>query len=314
MISLDQSVALSNQKNIWDVLGAITLERAVQSFVQDLTVNTKRNYISAFRQIFQVWEKRKLIYSTSTLQVLAHANIENLLDCIHHDMPGSVATKQSRCATFISFTRYLHRITGKAISVAIPKTGGDATFKKIRDKAKTEAITIEQWRKFLIELKKYSFRDYLIARAIFQGAKRCNEVLNALISDIQWDKKIIVYKQSKSNILEKNTFIHYPQEYLQELKIYLGDRIQGYIFISRKGNRITQPQIYRSFFEASRRSGLKINVHPHMLRASAITNLMKMGYHSDQIMKISGHSSPHMVLYYDKSNEEENISKEINFC
>jgi len=48
-----------------------------------------------------------------------------------------------------------------------------------------------------------------------------------------------------------------------------------------------------------------------MLRATAITLFMKMGYHSDDIMKISGHCDAKAVLYYDKSAIEENITEQV---
>jgi len=41
---------------------------------------------------------------------------------------------------------------------------------------------------------------------------------------------------------------------------------------------------------------------------------MKMGYHSDEIMRVSGHSNPVSVIYYDKREDDENITSRVRFA
>jgi integrase len=304
----------STPSDVWNMLSMVTIEEGVEAFLTTLKCHTKRSYRTCFKNIFQIWEEGNLISRKSSLQVFAQSNLENLLDFIHQRIPGSISTKQHRCAAFISLTKYLCRVTGRLIPVAIPKSGIDATFQKIRTKATTKALNLEEWHKFSNELKKLSYREYLIAKAIFQGAKRCSEVLESKIENIDWEKNAIMYKQMKSHILESSTYIYYSKEYMDELKQYLGSRTTGYIFVTRNGRLISQNTLYRSFAYASNMAKMRMRVHPHMLRASAITSLIKMGYHSDQIMQISGHTNPVMVLYYDKTPIEENISKDIKLC
>lgn len=304
----------TNPKNIWDILAQITVEEAAESFLSQLKVHTKRSYRTALKNIFAIWEKKGIFNRKASLQTLAQCNLETLLDLIAQNITSSESTKQNRCAAFVSFTKFLCRSTRRVIHPALPKQGANPTFQKIRKKSATGSFTLEEWGRFIQALRKISYRDYLIAKAIFQGAKRCSEVLEARIESINWEEKAIRYIQLKSHLIEDSTYIHYSQEFMNELREYLDGRTCGYIFITRTGCPLTQPHLYRSFAYASVLAKLKKRVHPHMLRASAITSLFKMGYHSDQIMQVSGHANPTMVIYYDKTPIEDNLTKEIKLC
>lgn len=304
------SKAISVRSNdLWSELEKKTIGEAADSYLGTLSYHTKRAYRSSFNSIFHVLQSKNMLSPQMSLQVLVLANLENLLDCIKNNIIGSQATKQARCATFIAFTRYLERATGGMIRIAKCQRGHlNATFKKIREKATTKAMTREQWDRFIAELKSVSPRDYLIAKAALQGAKRISEILDATVEQIDWEKNRISYKQAKNLIHLKKTIISYPIEFMNELKNYLFGRINGFIFQTRTGKKVTQPHLHRIFSYASMRAGLSFNVHPHMLRTTAITWFMGLGYHSDQIMRISGHSTSSAVLYYDKTAIEENLT------
>jgi len=300
---------------LWQQLATKTILEAAQSFLDTLTCHTKRSYRGSFNKIFELLVSRDLLSPAMTLQTFSMCNLENLLDCIRTSVSGSNSTRQHRAASFVAFTQYLARTTQGMIKPVMPMKGGNnRTFVKIRDKAETEALTHEEYSKFIATLKKLSFRDYLIAKAIMQGAKRVNEVLLAKIDQIDWEKNLIIYNQSKSRAIERITKIYYTDEFMNELRHYIYDRTDGHIFISRNNSPVSQSQIYRSFRYAGVLAGLTKQVHPHMLRSTCITLLMKMGYHSDEIMRVSGHSNPVSVIYYDKRPDEENISQRVRFA
>jgi integrase/recombinase XerD len=310
------SVAISNRSNeLWERLKNTTILDAASAHLADLTPHTKRAYRAAYNGIFKLLHEKGLLNPTASLQVLALSNLENLLDCIRANISGSPATKQARSAVFVAFTKYLERTTGGMIRTVKPMSGThDATFKKIRSKAHTSAMSHEEWNKFIVALKRVSFRDYLIARAAFQGAKRISEVLDAKIEQIDWLNNRITYHQAKSATIINNIVISYSEEFMKELKHYLYERSDGFIFITRNNKKVNQPHVYRSFAAASRDASLKIRVHPHMLRTTAVTLFMKMGYHSDDVMKVSGHTTPTAVLYYDKTPDEENMTTKVKLC
>lgn len=304
------SVAIAIRDNeLWRKLDCMMISQAMDWFGESLSFHTRRTYLSYLKKVFS--GQFCPLRLDSSVQTLALSNLENVLDTIKKNTLGSEATKQLVCKAFISFTKFLERQTKGMVKKAIPQCGINATFPTIRDKCATKALKMDEWNKFIKALREVSFRDYLIAKALFQGAKRISEVLSAQIEDIDWEKRTITYKQLKSKILEKKTCITYPESFMKELKVYLNNRVEGAIFVTRNGKPVTQPQLHRNFAYASIKSNLPFKVHPHVLRATAITHFMRLGYHSDDIMKISGHANTKDVLFYDKSPIDENITKEV---
>jgi len=307
-----QAIA-SRDEAIWDTLATITLASAVEQFLKTLRNNTQRAYRAAFNAIFTLFTESNLFNPHATLQVFALANIEFLLDEIRNKIPGAEATRQARAAAFIALSRYLQRATGGMIRRVVPRREQlNPTFRQIRETSSTKALSKMQWTQFLYALKRMSFRDYLVAKTILQGAKRVSEVLFSKIDDIHWAKNQIIFQQLKSKQIEKYTLITYPDSFMQELREYIGDRKTGIIFITRNGKPLSQPHLYRIFAAAGVDAGLPFTVHPHVLRASAITYLSAQGYHADQIMKVSGHADIKLVRYYDKTPIEQNPSKDIS--
>lgn len=298
---------------VWKELSKMSLQQASLHFLQTLTGHTKRAYAAAFRSIFKLFREFKIFSPEASLQTLALSNVEFLLDEIRAKLPGSEATKQARAAAFISLTRYLQRATGGLIRAAQPNHEKTRpTFRQMRVTAATQSLTKVQWMKFLQALRQTSFRDYLVAKMVLQGAKRISEVLSARVEQIDWNRSQITFKQLKSKEIEKFTIITYPREFMEELQKYLGDRKEGVIFTTKFGKTLTQAHMYRAFKEAGKKSGAPFTVHPHVLRASAITHLSMQGYSVDQIMKVSGHADSKLVRYYDKTPIENNPSKEVN--
>lgn len=299
------------QENIWTSPNHVTISDALTLFLESQTPHTKRSYQGGLKKIAKILERNGIPFMGITLGLFSTYNLESILDLIKKEYPGKIGTKQARCGCFISFTEFLQRKTRGMIRKALlDKT----TFQRIRKKAHTGCFTHKEWLVFIQKLKDLSYRDYLIAKAVFQGAKRISEVLHAKIENIDWEKGSIKFQQSKSKILDSYTVISYSSEYMKELRDYLEGRKTGYIFLTRKGTPIAPPHMYRSFMYASVMAGLDKRIHPHMLRTSAITSLFQMGYHSDDIMKVSGHSCPASVIYYDKNELEDNLTKQTKLC
>lgn len=303
----------SRDEWIWQSLSYISLSDATENFLHTLEGHTKRAYRAAFRSIFELFTRRKLFQPSSSLQSFALSNAEFLLDQIRVHIPGSDATKQARAAAFIALTRYLQRASGGIIRKVVPKKEkGSSTFRQVREKALTPALSPQQWEQFLHVLQTLSQREYLLAKMMLQGAKRLGEALITQIEQIQWDKKQISFRQLKSKEVEKHTIISYPENFFQELQQLIGTRKQGYLFITRTGKPVNASHVYRSFVKASRLANLPFDVHPHVLRASAITHLSMQGYHADQIIRVSGHADEKLVRYYDKTSLEINPTQNVS--
>jgi integrase len=87
-----------------------------------------------------------------------------------------------------------------------------------------------------------------------------------------------------------------------------------YVFITRSGKAVTRLRLNYSFNEAGKKAGIKNKVTPHVLRATWVTLVKQHQDISDsEIMQITGHRSNKMVMAYDKTSDEENVSKRVNF-
>jgi integrase/recombinase XerD len=167
-----------------------------------------------------------------------------------------------------------------------------------------------EWMRFFQALEKINRRDCLISKLVLQGGKRSSEVLSLHSEKIFFEENKIIFIQSKTKGLYKESVIFYPGTVMEELKEYLGDRTGG-VFVTRTGRKVAYRNVYNTFVKAGTRANIPFRVTSHVLRTSAITFLKQQGYADSEIMKISGHASSEMVHAYDKSSQEENPTKHL---
>ena len=304
-----QSATMMKKEVVWEGLEKITLKQAMELFLKSLKEGTAECYMNAFNHFF-VWG---LLDPTMTLKDFSMMNLESKLDQIRTSGSGMESTKQTRSAAFISFTGFLQRKTEGLIKKAIPnKEKGRKTFQKMREKTVYEALDEEELRSFLAALKKVSLRNYLIAAMQVQGAKRISEVLDSKIENVDWEKGTIRFKQSKSDVFEKETVVFFPVNFMGELKDYLGERSVGAIFITSSGRKMGRSDVQPVYASAFKKAGINKRGFTHILRATTITELCKKGFGAEEIVNLSGHSSLQMVGYYDKSGAENNPSRKVN--
>jgi integrase len=248
-----------------------------------------------------------------------HAPHELVIDYIKRVQEWSESTRQVHAAVYISFTAYLARISQGWIRKAEPSTlAANPTFYQIREKCATNALTLADWHKFITALTDINERDALIARSTFHGAKRISEAISITLSQIDWEKNIIKYKQSKTGGTFREIPITFPQYFMEELKAYIEStaairKDSPYVFITRTGKMVTRLRLNHSFDQAGKKAKIKFKVTPHVLRATWVTLVREQGASDSQIMQVTGHRNNKMVLAYDKTSDEQNISKKINF-
>lgn len=306
-ISYEQAKRLSNEA-VWSKLKDITVGAAVISWLGTHSDLTRRNYESCMNQLVRYG----LLDPNLNLQQFSLMNHEAAVDGIKLVRDWKEATKQARAAGYISFTGFLSRRTQGLIRKAIPsREGAQKTFFKVREKVSTKAMSRAQWTKFLDALESINRRDYLIAKTILQGGKRAQEVLSLTTDQVSFSDGTIRFLQSKVKGMHKELLIHYPERYIEELKGYIGDRT-GFVFVTRSHRMVRHQHLYRVFVKAGRVAGLPFQVTPHVLRASVVTYLKGQGYGDTDIMKITGHSSAEMVAAYDKTVQEDNLSKSVD--
>ncbi|MBU2511790.1 site-specific integrase [bacterium] len=295
--------------SIWKRLGNISVDEAIENWLETLCHFTRINYLAAFKRMTHLG----LINPKLTLQVFSLVNHEAVVDDIKLVDEWSEATRQARAAAYISFTGFLQRRTQGVVRKAMPsKEGTNKTFFKVREKVKTESLSQSQTRRFLQALEIINKRDCLIAKLMLQGGKRKFEVLNLKVSQIDFPENRISFEQTKTRGIIKVTVVNYPEHVMTELKEYIGDR-KEFVFVTRSGNRISPTQIDRNFAKAGIKADIPFKVTPHMLRVTLVTRLKELRVQDSDIMKITGHASPTQLSSYDKSDLADNASLYHNF-
>ncbi|ANG66609.1 integrase (plasmid) [Chlamydia gallinacea 08-1274/3] len=281
----------------------LTVSEAANVWLATLSPTTKKNYASGIRFLMA----NKILDGSMRLESLIYIDHWDLLNKIKtltyscSGKPVSEASKQARAACYISFTKFLYRLTKGVIKQAIPSRDfGNSTFYKIRDKVKTEFISKQEWLLFFDSLKRISFRDYLIGKLIIQGVRKLSEVISLRIEDLSFSLNQITFKIKKRHSRYSEVRVIYPNFLMEELRDYIGNRT-GWVFISGNGRQVAINQVYYYFKLAENDMNLSIKVTPHVLRASALAYLKKIGCADEAIMRVSCFSSTQMLSAYDTS-------------
>lgn len=294
----------------------LPLKAALENWLHNLWGETKNSYayhVTSLmkRGFFPV--KDMISGKPYTVGHFNHVPHNLTIDYIKKIEDVSEATKQAYAACYISFTRWLNRITHGWFKPGEP---GNETFFKIRDKCKTEAISDRDWHLFIIELEKINLRDALIAKCMRQGARRISEVLEVTLDQIDHEKRIIHFPQKKSGRTYLTRPITFCEEFWNDLTRYIEQtkdkRVETKtLFITNRGKRVYRTHINQAFKRACELAGVEKNITPHTLRATWVTEAKKRGYSDSDLMKVTG-QSPTTLYAYDKTSAEENITKSMN--
>lgn len=302
----EEAKSYQSQK-VWQQLEQISVQQAADMWLSTLNPRTRINYQSGLRRLAE----KGLLSPLLSLQAFALVNHEAIIDQIKLVDKWTECSRQSRAACYISFTRFLHRRSQGTIPRAISnREGHSKTFFRVYDKVTTQAMSQAQWVVFLEALEQISPRECLIAKLILQGGKRANEVLSLQTRQIDWDRRKILFEQSKTKGTKKSTVITYPQSIMDRLKLFIGERT-GFAFITRSGKPIMMTRLAQTFDKAGKAAGVPFKVTPHVLRASTVTYLKQQGFQDTDIMKVTGHSSAAMVCAYDKTSQESNATEKV---
>ena len=294
------------------------LKAAISEWLRTLSPETRRNYAYYMgdmirRKIVPAFDAKDNIFTVGHFNHMPH---ELVLDHIKKVQDWCEGTRQLHAACYVSLTAYLNHISQGWFRRAMPsKLSASRTFFEVRDKCATETLKLPEWHRFIEALSSINYRDSLIARCIFQGAKRVSEVLEATLNNIDWEKNIIRYRQKKTGGTIREIPISYPSYFMDELKKYIADTANirkeaPYIFVTRTGRFVTRLRCNYSFNRAAKKANIK-KVTPHMLRATWVTLVKQQGVQDSEIMKVTGHTSSKMIYSYDKTSIENNYTKKF---
>jgi len=314
----DRMEAKSQWSLFLDRLEYTPIKSAITEWLTHLNKGTSRNYAYYMSDLIRrnIIPELDAAGNAFTIGHFRHVPHEATIDFIKKVEGWEEGTRQVRAACYISFTGYLERISRGWFRKAEPSMlPSNKTFFSVRDKCATKALTLHEWYRFIEALYEVNERDALIAKTMLQGAKRISEVLSLTVGQIDFEKRIIHFRQSKTGGTIREIPITYPQHFMDELRGYIestegmrGD--DGIIFITNRGKRVFRTQLNATFNKASKMKNLP-KISPHVLRTTWVTLAKEQDIPDSEIMKVTGHTSSKMIYAYDKTSAEDNFSKKL---
>lgn len=306
---LNYAQGIFNQK-----LEETPIKAALQNWLRDLNPGTQKNYAYYVMDMIRkdIIPERDANNQPFTVGHFNYINHARNIDYMKSMVDLSEGTRQLRTACYISFTAHLERISNGWFRKAVLHTlHPNPAFYRIHNNRTTQALSLSEWRCFIDALSAINKRDSLIARCMFQGARRISEALTIQLNQIDFEKNIIRFKQKKTG--GKEISISYPEYYMLELKEYVeltreARKNSEYLFITNKGNPVTRVRFNYSFAKASEVANIQ-KVTPHMLRATRVALMKKEGIQDIEIMKVTGLTTSKMIHTYGVNNTEDNHTK-----
>ncbi len=156
-------------------------------------------------------------------------------------------------------------------------------------------------------------KSKLMISLMYACGMRVSELTNLRILNLNFEEKIghiIQGKGKKDRIFNIPNFIFSDLKEQEKIQKYLK---QEYLFTGPNG-KLSSRNIQKIVTSASKRAGIKKDVHCHTLRHSFATHLLENGIDIRLIQKILGHSSISTTeLYTHVSNEQlKNIKSPID--
>jgi len=134
---------------------------------------------------------------------------------------------------------------------------------------------------------RFKERDSCLILLIFRHGFRAGEA-----TTLKWDAIDLESKQIKVNRLKKSlSGIHPLQPDEIEALITLRNLYPNsvYVFPAERGEHVSVRGLERMFTRAAEFAGLKIKIHPHMVRHSTAGFLLEQGMAIQDIQKLLGH-------------------------
>ncbi len=144
--------------------------------------------------------------------------------------------------------------------------------------------------------KDHGHRNKAIIETLYACGLRVSELINLRISnyfpDIEFIK--VIGKNNKERIIPiaveaiKNIDI-YIKNYRSKINIQKGN--EDYLFLNRRGRKLSRIMIYYIIKELSQLAGIKKNISPHTFRHSFATHLVEGGADLRAVQEMLGHES-----------------------
>lgn len=288
-----------------------------------LTINELNEYKESFIDYLDVDEKTLNTYRVGILSFMNYLKNNQINKPVREDIIGyrnylrenySSNTVNTYMIAVRALFKYL-KIHNKYEDITVDIKGAkyDTTPRK-------EVLSLEQMKSIYSTLED-SREKALFGIMISTGLRVC-EISTALIEDIkEHNGEIVLFILGKKRD-SKNEYVKLPNQVIEDIKNYIGDRTQGSIFVSTSNNNInggmTTTSLRRIVKSILKRYGIeKDTISCHSLRRSFAVVSYETGSSIYDIQQVLRHQNIQTTTRYlkqvdrDKNKTEYNVANVI---
>ena len=193
---------------------------------------------------------------------------------IHSMKPYKPKTTHRIISTMSSFFRFLY---SQGVITANPMTGIERP--KIKDQ-ELRYLKHSQVLRLIASIE--DDRDRLIVRAIYATGVRVSELCGMNIEDIDFEDETIKVRGKGGKI----RIVFVDHETLEEISRFIGNRIEGPLFLGQQGHHIS-PRSVQHIFKKYAPQGIT----PHKIRHSYASELYRRSKNLRVVQENLGHTS-----------------------
>ena len=140
-------------------------------------------------------------------------------------------------------------------------------------------------------------RDLMLLKCMYFLGLRNSEVQTLKLDDIDLLNRNVKVVQSKR---KKDRYVPIQAGFVDEMKVWIGDRQEGYLIPGRRNRPLSDRHIRRIVKQYARLANVRKydEIHPHTLRHSYATHLQNRGVPLNAIQKLLGHENVETTTIY----------------
>lgn len=150
-------------------------------------------------------------------------------------------------------------------------------------------------------------RDACILELLYSTGIRVNELTNIKTNDINFtEKKILILGKGNKEryVLFGNLCLKKINDYLRNGRTYLDKDNNQYLFLNKKGKKISDRTIRTMIDTMCNKASIKMHISPHTLRHTFATHMLNEGADLKTVQELLGHENLSTTqIYTHVSNE-----------
>tara|TARA_Y100000310_G_C20693549_1_gene823962 strand:- start:4048 stop:4863 length:816 start_codon:yes stop_codon:yes gene_type:complete len=136
----------------------------------------------------------------------------------------------------------------------------------------------------------------LMISIMYSAGLRVSELVSLKTEDFDFEDNIGWVRHGKGN---KDRLFIVAESLKQDIISWIDENgIESYLFMGYKNTPLSTKSVYNIVKEATKKAGIRKNVHPHTLRHSFATHIIENGYGLTSVQSLLGHSSMQTSLGY----------------